>query len=106
MLSQGGTNMGKPTKIYVCTQGKKCPKRGSKKVLKQLQDEVANQASSLEVKGCGCLGMCKKGPSLIVTPDKVRYGRVKPEDSYEIVKAHSTGTGPVEKLVVTKKKKK
>ncbi len=80
-------------------------KRGSKKVLEQLQAEVANQASSLEVKGCGCLGTCKKGPSLIVTPDKVRYGRVKPEDSYEIVKAHSTGTGPVEKLVVTKKKK-
>ncbi len=106
MLSQGGFNMGKPTKIYVCTQGKKCPKRGSKKVLEQLQAEVANQASSLEVKGCGCLGLCKKGPSLIVTPDKVRYGRVKPEDSYEIVKAHSTGTGPVEKLVVTKKKKK
>lgn len=106
MLSQGGTNMGKPTKIYVCTQGKKCPKRGSKKVLEQLQAEVANQASSLEVKGCGCLGTCKKGPSLIVTPDKVRYGRVKPEDSYEIVKAHSTGTGPVEKLVITKKKKK
>lgn len=98
--------MGKPTKIYVCTQGKKCPKRGSKKVLAELQAEVVNQASSLEVKGCGCLGMCKKGPSLIVTPDKVRYGRVEPEDSYEIVKAHSTGTGPVEKLVVTKKKKK
>ncbi|MCC7527375.1 MAG: (2Fe-2S) ferredoxin domain-containing protein [Candidatus Melainabacteria bacterium] len=98
--------MGKPTKIYVCIRGKKCPKRGSKKVLAELQAEVANQASSLEVNGCGCLGTCKKGPSLIVTPDKVRYGRVRPQDSAEIVKAHSAGTGPVEKLVITKKKKK
>lgn len=98
--------MGKPTKIYVCTQGKKCPKRGSKKVLEKLQAEVADQASSLEIKGCGCLGTCKKGPSLIVTPEKTRYGRVKPEDAAEIVKAHSSGTSPVERLVVTKKKKK
>jgi len=98
--------MGKPTKIYVCTQGKKCPKRGSKKVLEKLQAEIASQSSSLEVKGCGCLGTCKKGPSLIVTPDKTRYGRVKPEDAAEIVKAHSSGEGPVERLVVTKKKKK
>ena len=97
--------MGKPTKIYVCTQGKKCPKRGSKKVLAQLQSEVAAQASSLEVKGCGCLGTCKKGPSLIVSPDKVRYGRVKPEDAAELVKAHSAGSGPVQRLVITKKKK-
>lgn len=98
--------MGKPTKIYVCTEGKKCPKRGSKKVLAQLKAEVEQQASSLEVKGCGCLGTCKKGPSLVVTPDKVRYGRVKPEDGAEIVKAHSAGAGPVERLVITKKKKK
>lgn len=98
--------MGKPTKIYVCTQGKKCPKRGSKKVLEKLQAEVADQASSLEIKGCGCLGTCKKGPSLIVTPEKTRYGRVKAEDAAEIVKAHSSGTSPVERLVVTKKKKK
>jgi bidirectional [NiFe] hydrogenase diaphorase subunit len=98
--------MGKPTKIYVCTQGKKCPKRGSKKVLEQLQAEVTAQASSLEVKGCGCLDLCKKGPSIVVTPDKVRYGRVEPEDAAEIIKAHSEGSGPVQRLVIEKKKKK
>jgi len=98
--------MGKPTKIYVCTDGKKCPKRGSKKVLAELKAEVEKQSSSLEVKGCGCLGTCKKGPSLIVSPDKVRYGRVKPEDSADIVKAHSAGDSTVERLVITKKKKK
>lgn len=97
--------MGKPTKIYVCTQGKKCPKRGSKKVLAQLEAEIAAQESSVEAKGCGCLGTCKKGPSLIVSPDKVRYGSVKPEDAAELVKTHSSGTGPVQRLVITKKKK-
>lgn len=98
--------MGKPTKIYVCTKGKKCPKRGSEKVLEALETEIAQQGAenSLEVKGCKCLDLCKKGPVIVVMPGKVKYGRVQASDSAEIVKAHTSGDEPVERLVIKKKK--
>ncbi len=100
--------MGKPSKIYVCTRGKRCPKRGSEKVLEQLQAEVTRQAaeSSLEVKGCKCLDLCKKGPSMVVMPGKVKYGRVQVSDCSEIIKAHAAGAEPVERLVIKKRQKK
>lgn len=99
--------MGKPAKIYVCTRGKKCPKRGSEKVLEELQAEIERQgaADSVEVKGCKCLDLCKKGPVVVVLPSKVKYGRVEKSDCAEIIKTHKAGEDTVERLVITKKKK-
>lgn len=99
--------MGKPKKIFVCTRGKKCPRRDSQKVLEELESEIARQdaTGSLEVKGCKCLDLCKKGPSLVVMPEKVRYGRVETSDCAEIVRAHAAGETPVERLQIKKKKK-
>lgn len=94
---------GKKTKIYVCTEGKKCPKKGSEKVAKALHRAVEEQGADIVVKECKCLDLCKKGPAVVVVPDKAKYGRVTPEDAAEIVAAAKSGSGPVKRLEVKKK---
>jgi (2Fe-2S) ferredoxin len=56
--------------IWVCTS-KSCCRRGGSELLKTLQEAAQTQLEArLEVKKCGCLGTCKKGPSLKVRGDK------------------------------------
>jgi len=98
--------MSKKVKIYICTEGKKCPKKGSKDVARALKKAVDTQdpdGQSIVVKECKCLDLCKKGPAIVVMPDKVRYGRVEPEDAGAIVSAHLNGDDPVSRLVIKKK---
>ena len=45
-----------------------------------------------------CLGVCGGGPIVVVYPDGVWYGGVKPEDVDEIVESHILGDKPVERL--------
>ncbi len=99
--------MSKSTKIIVCVRGKKCPKRGSEDVCEAIEKEVESQGVSdqVTVKQAGCLDLCKKGPSIVVMPDKIKYGRVKKSDAAELVKASANGQ-TVDRLRVKKKKKK
>lgn len=56
--------------IWVCTS-KSCCRKGGSELLKTLQQAAQSQSDArLEVKKCGCLGACKKGPSLKVRGDK------------------------------------
>ena len=99
--------MSKKTKIYVCTEGKKCPKKGSKAVAAALRTAVAalsaDDQERIGVKECKCLDLCKKGPSIVVAPEKVRYGRVTAGDAVAIVNAHLNGGEPLTRLQIKKK---
>ena len=56
--------------IWVCTS-KSCCRKGGSELLKSLQNAAENHSQAkLQVKKCGCLGACKKGPSLKVRGDK------------------------------------
>ena len=55
--------------IWVCTS-KSCGRKGSSEVLEALQEAVQQQDAEIRVKKCGCLGTCKKGPSLKVRGDR------------------------------------
>lgn len=46
----------------------------------------------------GCLDQCEHGPTVVVYPDAVWYGRVTEADVPEIVDAHLVGGRPVERL--------
>lgn len=46
----------------------------------------------------GCLDQCEHGPTVVVYPEQVWYGAVKPEDVDEIVKEHLLGGRVVERL--------
>ena len=48
----------------------------------------------------GCLDQCEHGPTVVVYPEGVWYGRVKKEDVHEIVESHILGGQPVERLIL------
>jgi len=48
----------------------------------------------------GCLDQCEHGPTVVVYPEAVWYGRVKMEDVEEIVESHILRGKPVERLIL------
>jgi hypothetical protein len=64
--------------ISVC-QGKACRKRGSDRVMAALEHSTGD-VDSVELRGCKCLGQCKRGPAVKVemptTGQKIVYVNV------------------------------
>lgn len=94
--------------VFVCDQQKPegvpgCAARGSGKTLETLRREVALQGLSDEVQvtACGSLGLCERGPNLVVYPEGTWYSGVTPADVPEIVTSHFREGRPVERLVDT-----
>jgi (2Fe-2S) ferredoxin len=48
----------------------------------------------------GCLDQCEHGPTVVVYPEAVWYGGVRPSDVEEIVNSHILGNKPVERLII------
>lgn len=48
----------------------------------------------------GCLGLCAKGPAMIVNPGNVVYGNITPADAAEIIEQHLVKNKPVERLII------
>jgi (2Fe-2S) ferredoxin len=48
----------------------------------------------------GCLEQCEHGPTVVVYPDAVWYGRVTVKDVDEIIDSHILGGNPVARLVL------
>ncbi|HWF92998.1 MAG TPA: hypothetical protein VN684_11985 [Terriglobales bacterium] len=48
----------------------------------------------------GCLDQCEHGPTVVVYPEAVWYGGVRPSDVDEIVTSHILGGKPVERLMI------
>jgi (2Fe-2S) ferredoxin len=55
----------------------------------------------IAVTGCGCLGTCGVGPSVLVYPEGIMYGGVGKDDVASIVEEHLLGDKPVERLKVS-----
>jgi (2Fe-2S) ferredoxin len=102
--------MSKPTvKLVVCTEGKKCCKRGSKRVFRRLEEEIerGGHGSTIKLKESDCLKLCKTGPTLVVKPDGPSYGNVDESDCAEIVSVHAaTPNAAIDRLQVKDKKRK
>lgn len=93
------------SKIFVCTAGKKCPKRGSREVAEALNRAVQelDKTGSLVIKECKCLDLCKQGPAVVVMPHKHKYGGVSQADARAIVVAELSGAEPIKRLLIKKK---
>lgn len=65
--------------------------------LQQLSKE-AGLSGKVRINKSGCLDQCEHGPNVVVYPDAVWYGNVKPEDAEAIVTEHLVGGHPVERL--------
>ncbi len=58
----------------------------------------AGLGARLRINKSGCLDQCEHGPTLVVYPEAVWYGNVRPEDAEEIVREHLVNGRPVERL--------
>lgn len=91
--------------VFVCDQKKPegapcCTARGSLQVIDALRREVvsAGLADEVQITTCGSIGLCTRGPNMIVYPEGVWYSGVQPEDVPEIVREHFKGGRVVERL--------
>ncbi len=92
--------------VYACQQEKPglspcCSGRGSAAVLDALRKEIAAQGlgADVQVTTCGSLGLCERGPNMVVYPEGVWYSGVQVRDVPEIVRDHFKNGRPVERLV-------
>lgn len=91
--------------VFVCDQEKPegvpgCAARGSGKTLLALRREVAAQglADEVQVTACGSIGLCERGPNMVVYPEGTWYSGVTPADVPEIVASHLREGRPVARL--------
>ncbi len=92
--------------VFVCDQRKPegiacCAERGSAATIDALRKEVAARGlmDEVQITPCGSLGLCERGPNVVVYPEGVWYSGVRPEDLPEIVESHLIRGRRVERLV-------
>ncbi len=92
--------------VYACDQRKpeglsSCSVRGSAAVIETLRREITvrNLLDVVQVTTCGSIGLCERGPNLVVYPEGIWYSGVTPADVPEIVAEHFQNGQPVERLV-------
>lgn len=92
--------------VYMCTQEKPegmpcCSANGSPAVLDALRAEIgkAGLGDEVQVTTCGSLGLCERGPNMVVYPEGVWYSKVRAEDVAEIVREHFGEGKPVARLL-------
>lgn len=97
-----GWVMAKKLQLFVCTKGKHCKRRGAKKILCRLAEEL--QEHGLEKKIClkksECLGKCGRGPAVQVLPTEEIYGLIKSDHCEEFVLGLKHKKRPPKKLLL------
>ena len=102
--------MPRPAKhVFVCTQQRppghprgSCAQQGCGAVYEAFLAELErrNLFGSVQVTATGCMGPCTEGPSVLVYPEGVMYGRVAKDDVAAIFDEHLVAGAPVERLKV------
>jgi (2Fe-2S) ferredoxin/2-polyprenyl-3-methyl-5-hydroxy-6-metoxy-1,4-benzoquinol methylase len=92
--------------VFACEQRKadglpSCSARGSAETIDALRRELATQGllDVVQLTTTGSLGLCERGPNLVVYPDGVWYSGVRAADVPEIVAEHFGRGRPVERLI-------
>lgn len=80
-----------------------CGAAGAGSVFEAFAGEVEKRGlfEKVMVTGTFCMGPCDQGPTVVVYPEGIWYGRVKPEDATEIFDSHLVKGTPVERLRLT-----
>ena len=90
--------------VLVCTQEKPdrtpcCASVRGKQILEAFQAEVgrAGLGGDVLVTSCGCLGLCERGPNVVVYPQGRWYTHVEPGEVAGIVRQHLSAGEPVDR---------
>lgn len=95
--------------LLVCTSSRPngqqkgfCHSKQSGNILEAFMEEIQDRdlGGEVFVSNTGCLGLCEKGPIVIVYPDNVWYGAVSSVDVEEIMDKHIEGGKPVGRLEI------
>jgi len=93
--------------MFVCTNQRLpenprgcCDPAGSALLQSLFKRELSSRGLNDTVRAnkSGCLDQCEHGPTVVVYPEGVWYGGVKPEDVVEIVESHIINRTPVSRL--------
>lgn len=87
--------------ITIC-DGTSCIQKGSGELRKALDEQLAkhNLTDSVRINLSGCLGMCEKGPIVVVNPGYTIYGNVTAADITEIIEQHILKNRPIARLAI------
>ncbi len=95
--------------IFVCTNQRPpghprgcCYDKKAEDLIPEFKKELAKVglAGKVRAQRAGCLDTCEYGPSVVVYPDNIWYGKVSIADVSEIVKDHILEGKPVERLKI------
>lgn len=76
-----------------------CGALGAQSVFEAFRTEVETRnLLDVMVTGTSCMGPCDQGPTVVVYPEGVWYGKVSAADVPEILDAHRAQSGPVKRL--------
>ncbi len=102
--------MPKPEKhVFVCTQNRpqghprgSCASSGCAEVMNEFMNEIQaqNLFEKIALTNTGCMGPCMMGPSVLVYPEGVMYGKVSKEDVKKIIQQHLLEGNPLTELQV------
>jgi (2Fe-2S) ferredoxin/SAM-dependent methyltransferase len=92
--------------LFICDQKKpegipSCSACGSLATIEALRKEVAVRGllDTVQITTCGSLGLCERGPNLVVYPEGAWYSGVRAEDVPELVESHFIKGRPLDRLV-------
>lgn len=79
----------KQATVLIC-QKSDCWKNGGARVCQMLETGLEEKGlrEAVNIKLTGCLKQCKKGPNLVVMPDKKHYNQVAPQDVPSLIEQH------------------
>ena len=95
--------------IFICTNQREpgsargcCAERAKGDLQKLFKTAIADRGlkGSVRANKSGCLDQCEHGPTVVVYPEAVWYGKVQPEDVAEIVESHIVNNTPVARLML------
>jgi len=93
--------------LFICTNLRdpdakrgSCARCGGEEVREKFKKELKARGLNgrFRANGAGCLDACEHGAVVVVYPDAVWYGPVKPEDVGRIIDEHLVGGKPVDDL--------
>ncbi len=79
-----------------------CSSLGARPLFEAFQSEVERRGlfGVVQVTGTFCMGPCDQGPTVVVYPEGVWYGRVTADDVPELLESHTAERGAVQRLQI------